>query len=679
MAALRCLLLVCVVLVLPAFAQEGPVNPAPASQTVPDTIHPAWADFEPEFHPYICPFGGALAYDPEEFRCGYVMVPEDRTDLGSRLIRLSILKIRSTSDTPPAGAMIRLTGGPGGPSLSAGRITAYQAPDTARIRAAADLIFFDQRGVGYSDGEFCRAVAMPYQTGLPTQTDGQDAFDAEIARCFDEARASGMSIEGYTNWQNALDVRDIRLALGYDQWTLFGVSYGTELGQGVMQVDPDGVRAAILDSVVPAGYTTNDLNGMYAAGFRSALDALNAMCSADPDCAAAYPDLAQRFIDAIAAYDDDPLQLTSVRYNRAETGEIHIDGVMAAAAVFQALYNNRIYASLPALLHVLETRDEVALRAYIDEIGYVIDHDYGHGISITINCRGGFRTNPDASPPHGDPEPQLSQWMATTGFHANCDSVFSGDPDPTATPLVSDIPTLVVTGDADPITPPYYADAVMPGLANAQRVDFRYTGHGGLVSHWADCGQDILVDFLTTPTEPVDAACASEIAVPDFQVNLRKTKAPLHLARGLQVNQWPIGVLVAAAGLVFILAAFPLTILARRIDSERSADYGRARVFAWAGGALSLIGLVLAVRTVLDTGAQHPASLVVGVPSSIATAGWVSLAGFLICLFGVIQLVRTLAQPGQRIGTRLSILLAALLSGWILWFLFSIDAGPFML
>lgn len=678
MTALRRLLLVWFVLALPAWAQEDPIDPAPVTDALPDTVHPAWADFEPEFHPYICPFAGNRVYDPEEFRCGYVKVPEDRTDPGSRLIRLSVLKIRSTSETTPAGAMIRLTGGPGGPSLGAGRITAYQGPGTARIRATADLIFFDQRGVGYSDGEFCRAVAMPYQTGLPTQTGGQDAFDAEIARCFEEARASGMSIEGYTNWQNALDVRDIRLALGYDQWTLFGVSYGTELGQGVMQVDPDGVRAAILDSVVPTGYTTNDLNGMYAAGFRSALDALNAMCSADPDCAAAYPDLAQSFIDAIAAYDDDPLQLTGVQYSRAEAGEIHIDGVMAAAALFQALYNNSVYASLPALLRVLETRDEVALRAYIDELGYVIDHDYGHGISITINCRGGFRTAPDAPPPHGDPQPQLSQWMATTGFHANCSRVFSTEPDPTVTPLVSDIPTLVVTGDADPITPPYYADEVLPGLANAQRVDFRYTGHGALLSHWSDCGQDILVDFLTTPTAPVDAACAGNVAVPDFQVNLRETKAPLRLARGLQANHWPIGVLAAAAGLLTILAAFPLTILARRIDSQRSADYGRARVFAWAGGALSLIGLMLAVRTILDTGTQHPASLVVGVPSSIATAGWVALAGFLVCLFGVFQLVRTLAQPGQRVGTRLAILIAALLSGWILWFLFSIDAGPFM-
>ena len=103
-------------------ALVDPVTPA-------DQVHPAWDTFEPTFRRYVCPFHAqAPAYDPDEFVCGYVLVPEDRTNPDSRLIKLSVLKIVSTSDNPERRAVMRLTGGPGGPSLSAGRIRAYQGP-----------------------------------------------------------------------------------------------------------------------------------------------------------------------------------------------------------------------------------------------------------------------------------------------------------------------------------------------------------------------------------------------------------------------------------------------------------------------------------------------------------------------------------------------------------------------
>ena len=90
-----------------------------------------------------------------------------------------------------------------------------------------------------------------FQFGVPIE-EGVERSKAAFETCLDEARARGIEVDGYTTWQNALDVRDIRIALGYEQWTLFGVSYGTSLGQSILQVDEDGVRAAILDSVVPA-------------------------------------------------------------------------------------------------------------------------------------------------------------------------------------------------------------------------------------------------------------------------------------------------------------------------------------------------------------------------------------------------------------------------------------------
>ena len=293
---------------LPVALGQSPAEPA---RQVPaaETVHPAWQSFAPEFTPYVCPFqASAPAYDPEEFRCGYVLVPEDRTDPASRLIKLSVLRIASTSNSPPAGAIIRLTGGPGGPSLSAGRIRAYQNnPGTQRFRNAADLIFFDQRGIGYSEAAFCRAVPRNFQYGVRTLPDGENKLIAAFRKCLAEAEAQGIATDAYSTWQNALDVRDIRRALGYDQWTLFGVSYGTQLAQAVIEVDEPGIRAAILDSVVPASPLEQGGWTAAAYGFRSALSALQTDCADNAACARDIGDISQRFIDALATYDADPM------------------------------------------------------------------------------------------------------------------------------------------------------------------------------------------------------------------------------------------------------------------------------------------------------------------------------------------------------------------------------------
>jgi len=594
----------------------------------------------------------------------------------SRLIRLYVLVIKSTSEEPPLAPIMRLTGGPGGPSLSGGRVNAYRSPSTAKMREAADLVFFDQRGVGYSESEFCRALPDAYQYGVSLE-EGFKRRKADLAACLEDARAEGVAVEGYTNWQNALDVRDIRLALGYDQWNLFGVSYGTELGQAVMQLDPAGTHAAILDSPVPAGMVTNDLNLMLANGFRSSLDAVNEMCAADAACARAIPDLVTKMLDIMAAYDADPLVISGLGADQSLTGDMLIDGSIAGDAIFQALYRSDVYPSLPAMLAVLESRDPEALKAYVETLSYPIDHTYGDGMQMVINCRAGWQIDPAAPPPPGPDGSVFAAYNSASDFDRLCDGLLDTSPDPTVQTLVSDIPTLVVTGLADPITPPYYADQILPTLSNGQRVDFPYTGHGGIISNFDTCGQDMLIAFFSNPMEPIDATCAEAVSAPKFLTNLRQTKAPYHFAMRLQRGQYPFAAIAAAATLAAILMSFLLTPIARRIDGARSANYGRARTISWIGGTLALAGTGLSVQTITATGLNHPATLPFGVPSHVGVGGWIALAGTALCMVAIWRAYST-GGAGRRVfGTQAAIVLTAALSVGLFAFLISIGAGPF--
>lgn len=659
-----------------AHAQED-TEPVIELSPAGEQVHPAWLDFEPEFTPYVCPFHAqAPKYDPEEFICGYVLVPEDRTDPNSRQIKLSVLKIVSTSDNPERRAVMRLTGGPGGPSLSAGRIRAYQGPNTRGFREAADLIFFDQRGIGYSEAHFCRAVPRNFQFGVSIE-EGTERSKEAFRTCLEDARAEGIAVDGYTTWQNALDVRDIRKALGYEQWTLFGVSYGTSLGQAVIQVDEAGIRAAILDSVVPAEPLETGGWGAIAYGFRSALDALSADCAADKSCARDVGNFSDRFIAAFQSFDDDPLIIEGLDPGSVLNGRLVMDGDLAGGAVFQALYINSIFADFPSLLKALETRDEVALRAYVEVLGRQIDHAAGNGMELVANCRGAVGVSEAQYAAMRAAEPELSKWTDTLEWEELCEAVYRIEPDPAVERLVTDVPILVAAGTVDPITPPNYSRSIMSDLSNGQYVEIPHTGHGALFSNSPGCGEDLWLAFVKDPMAPLDTSCIAEVQAPRFLTRLKETKAPYHFARDLQAGTYPNLIIALAAGLLIALIMFPLGWTARKIQGTAPVSFERARPIAWVGALVSLGGLAWAIQNILSTATNHPMALPLGVIPSTGWAFWIALLGFGLTAYALYRGAKSPGFGRQQIGTSIGLVLICVSSFGLFGFILSLGLGPF--
>lgn len=670
------LALLSVMLAPVVLAQDEPDLPV-LSVLDPDRVHANWLDFEPEFTPYVCPFHAAAPeYDPEEFRCGYVLVPEDRTKPESRLIQLSVLKIKSTSENPERRAVMRLTGGPGGPSLGAGRIRAYQGPNTKGYREAADLIFFDQRGIGYSEGHFCRAVPRNFQFGVSIE-EGVEKSKTAFEKCLREAKARGIEVDGYTTWQNALDVRDIRKALGYDQWTLFGVSYGTSLGQAILQVDEDGVRAAILDSVVPA--EALDTGGWEATayGFSSALNALDKDCAANPVCARDIGSFRERFIATFEAYDENPITMDTMDHGSVLNGTVVIDGDLVGGAVFQALYSNRLYADFPSLLTALENRDLEAIEAYFEVLGRPIDHSAGNGLELVANCRGAIKVSEEQFAAMRRAEPKLSQWTDTVGWFEVCNAVYNMNPDPTVKRVVTDVPILVAAGSVDPITPPNYGQSIMSGLANGQYVEFPHTGHGALFSNSPGCGQEIWLAFVNDPNAPLDTSCLSDVEAPKFLTQVIETKAPYYLARKIQGGTYPMSLMVIAGSLLLALILFPMGWAARMVQGTDRASLSYARPLSWLGALLSLGGIAWAVSQIIKTATEHAMALPLGVLPAAGLSVWIGVIGLAVSAYALYRAIKSGHFGRREIGASLGFILVTLASLGALIFLLSLGLGPF--
>ena len=152
----------------------APVSAAQSQGSVAATspsrlgVAPVWENFAPSYQRHICPFHGEMKYDEDIIECGSVLVPENRTNPGSRLIRLSLMQVKSSDENPPGGTVVRLEGGPGGTGISAARAAYYSGPEAAKLRAVANYVFFDQRGTGYSEPAFCRAVPTSSRRSVRT-------------------------------------------------------------------------------------------------------------------------------------------------------------------------------------------------------------------------------------------------------------------------------------------------------------------------------------------------------------------------------------------------------------------------------------------------------------------------------------------------------------------------------
>ncbi len=600
-----------------------------------EAVHPAWSDYRATFVEVPCPFKDAVDYDPEDVTCGTLLVPEDRTDPDSRLIQLQAAVVAGREPDVDVGATVYLSGGPGGPGLPvAGTLAAR--PDHP-LRAGGDFIVMDQRGVGWSEAAFCRAIPFAYNTGLPSD-EAEGAVREQLRRCLAEARQRGIDVDAYATWDIAMDHRDLRLALGLERWNVFGVSYGTELGQTLLQVDPEGVRAAVLDSVVPVAGVGWDTSSV---GMATALEALDDACREHGSCHARFGDLRDLAERVVGTYAETPLVVDGLEPDVFIGGRVVLDGTLAGQAIFQALYTSRWYADLPTVLESFLDRDADRIRAYVPQLAVPRDHLWGHGMQAITNCSGAAPATREQVAQRREAEPFWSDVLLDGYWSERCGTLGLPAPADPPQPLVTDIPVLVLAGAVDPITPPLYGRAIMAGLRNGQYVELPYTGHG-VVRSARPCSQSLYDQFLAEPMSPPDTTCVSELSPPSFVTGIMKSRGPLSLLRAAEDGSvllpavWAGG---SAATLLAALVGFPVAWLGRRLD-RAPAPGTAARAVAWTGALSGLLGLAIIGWAAYDTASGHPMLLPLGLLAWARWGGWLAVAGAALGVAAVVQLLR---------------------------------------
>ncbi|MGQ3037305.1 MAG: alpha/beta fold hydrolase [Neoaquamicrobium sediminum] len=305
----------------------------------------------------------------ETIICGTVAVPEDHdAPHNGRTVELAFAILRADTMYPAADPVVYLHGGPGIGNLNGG--LSFMAEVFGKFRDTRDVIIFDQRAAGISsDSVSCyeqitqnvSQIILGETGALEADEDGNPVVSKFMRDCLAEIETDGTDLSKYNTRQNALDVPMVLKAIGYEEWNLYGISYGTKLTLETMRVAPDGIRSVVIDGVAPPWVRLYDTLTVPLA---ESIVRLVDDCAADAACAEAYPELGGVIRDLIA---------------KATAGELMVDGNAVPAKLvldFVSKRNNRhntgsITPYLPAMMYELKRGGETpTIELVVDDYKY---------------------------------------------------------------------------------------------------------------------------------------------------------------------------------------------------------------------------------------------------------------------------------------------------------------------
>ena len=501
---------------------------ATTTSTTPPSTEGVTIEATPTIEYGPCPFDEPAGTSPV---CGTVTVPEDRSEPDGGTVVLAVAMFPPTSGNELQTPFVYLEGGPGGEILEA---IPFAYP--ALIEPLNDdriVVVFDQRGTGFTEPslacpEINQLAFELLDNILETEELTRRRLDA-LAPCQARWADSGIDLSHYNSAASASDVDDIRRALDYPEWDLYGVSYGTRLALTVMRDHPEGIRSVVLDSTYPP-----EVDGVASIPGTAdrALNELYVACAGEPACHDPYGDIEELLFAVIDSLNETPANIsvtdlfTGTRHEAVLDGDTVLDLGLPEPLLRGSADRNPGDAGRSARRIVSQGR--AAHFACGRQPGVLCDWPEllcsvprGSGVFGSRRSRHG-RWWSSLTSPHWSRE--HSPNLCTPSSFVKRGAPGSGNLS-RRIPCSARIPTLVTAGQFDPITPPSFGRAVADRLENAYFVEYRGVGHG--VAAIAGCPLSVTLAFLADPTVEPDTSCADSMSPARFTVYTGDTTVEL--------------------------------------------------------------------------------------------------------------------------------------------------------
>jgi pimeloyl-ACP methyl ester carboxylesterase len=446
----------------------------------------------------------------QQMLCGTLMVAENPKLPQGKQIPINVAVLPSFSSATKNTPLLMLAGGPGqaATELAAGVNAMFK-----RVRQTRDIVLIDQRGTGKSNGLKCVDLE---KKGLGLDLDlSKEDMKAQSRECL--VLLKGSDLTQYTTDRAIDDFEAVRKALGYQQFHLYGGSYGTRSGLVYIRNYPGSIASAVLDSVAP----TQLAMGTFGKNAEQSFDLLLQDCNENPQCKAAYPNLKADFVELMAKLSrgdllstvDDPVISTQT--------ELRFERERFLTTLHSALYSPTLRKLLPLVIH------QAGKGNYKPFVGLYAPMNSTSAPSIYMGMHMSVICSEDWP------------WVTDKGLKADNDNYVVGNlfakhfgdacsvwpkakiDDSFKLPVTSAVPTLLLSGRLDPVTPPEWAEMAAKTLSNSRHL-VAVNGAHGVAGH--TCAPKLIAQFLIEgDLSKLDDSCLNQKRTMNFMINANAT------------------------------------------------------------------------------------------------------------------------------------------------------------
>jgi len=440
----------------------------------------------------------------EPTHCGSYRVWENRATKQGREINLSVTVLNAATEARQPDPLFVLAGGPGdAPSFNAN----FFSRVFANTRQTRDVVLVDLRGTGKSNPLTCPELGQP---------DAQGRLDPDIlsVNAVKTCRArleKTNDLRQYTAEIAVEDLDEVRRALGYGKINLYGTSYGTRVAQVYMRRHPASLRSVTMKGVVPASMASPET---HARAGQNAWEQLVSRCLKDDQCKQNFPTPDVYLQTILKRLESSPVLPLDRMRNGVKEMTVST-GLFAEAFRFYLYSPENEVRGLKFLKEVAEGRP--GLAEYVLSTRNLLATDrLAAGFFLSVSCAEDVPYLPKELRPlfsgtlGGDY--RLRQQIDACSVWPKGE-VSSQHRKPTR----SNIPTLLISGEFDPVTPPSGGEEVLKGLTRGLHIVVRNNGHP--IGSAEQCSGNMIGSFIERGSvADLDSSCAAKIPAIQFKL-----------------------------------------------------------------------------------------------------------------------------------------------------------------
>lgn len=364
------------------------------------------------------------------------------------------------------------------------------------VQAGYDVLFVDQRGTGLSQPILnCPGLAEQYEKSLGENLSMQvmrQHIEEVMLRCRTKLESTGVDVESFDTEESAYDFLSLMNNLSYDEWLVLGVSYGAQLAIKMASIAPQQIEGLVLDSLP----NPKDEEMMLSqAELQSRVERIVHLCNEDSACHKRYPGLKVLFRQLLEHARHNPFVLPITDNKSLFVNESRLIDIL-----FNATYWTETISLVPYAIHNAMYENQYDTLAWLARPYYewMTDSGFGDVLQLNIYCHQQFPKQLDYHMREGSlgehwTAADEEKWLATESLckhwtdnlHAQYNEV-----------LIS-VPSLILAGGLDPITPSESAARMQARLINSFLVEDPNVAHAVLAS--SECALQELKQFIAEP------------------------------------------------------------------------------------------------------------------------------------------------------------------------------------